>query len=107
MPGAEGDALAAALFGAVIGAANELGLNLHHVRGKRMTMKQALRRSLIRGATGSLAASAAMSFTRSAGDRPGVRMVAAAVTTVGLSFLITGGIAAVDRQAVAPVQDEG
>ncbi len=70
-------------------------------------MKQALRRNLIRGAVGSLAASAAMSLSRSAGDRPGVRMVAAAATTVGLSFVITAGIAAVDSQAVAPVRDNG
>ncbi len=50
---------------------------------------------------GSLAASAAVTLTRSAGGRLGLRMIAVIATTVGLSFVITASIAVVDRQVMA------
>jgi ABC-type Fe3+ transport system permease subunit len=82
--------VSAALFGAVIGGANEFGRNLHRMRRKEITLAQAIGRSLMRGAATSLATTTAAVLTANLTQRDVMRFAALAATTATLSYLISG-----------------
>ena len=81
----------AVLFSALIGGANELGRNVHKVRRKEMTPVEAVWKSLVRGASTSVATSTAIALTSSRlQDRTlATRLAAIAAATAGISFLIS------------------
>ena len=81
----------AVLFSALIGGTNELGRNVHKVRRKEMTLLEAVWKSLVRGASTSVATSAAIALTSSRlQDRTlAARLAAIAAATAGISFLIS------------------
>lgn len=78
----------AALWAAAIGGANELGRNLHKVQSKEITMAEAIRRSLVRGAATSLATTTASALTSGLRDQSLLHLATLAVTTTGLSYLM-------------------
>ena len=80
-----------ALLGAVIGGANALGHNLHQVQRGEMTINQAILRSVAHGAATSLATTTAAALTANLAERDVLHLTALAVTTAGLSYLISVG----------------
>ena len=94
-------ALAAAGMGFVVGGSAALGVNLHKVRGNKMTLSEALVDTLAKGAGAGVATAAGSAIASSLGGTGMTRFALMAATATGVIYLLNSiGKQAMDQVVV-------